>query len=185
MADRRPIAVEPLNDQGLPAVLAITAPGCHHCKAVRPRLEMAAAGHDDIRYLEISAPEHPEVVAAHNVRGIPTILAIRDGRVVGRQVGAGSQSDVERMFRVAGGGPGTRGVLGGTDRLLRTAAGAVLAVVGYLAVAWWLTAIGVLLLAAGWYDLAIPRNRAKDGRTYSRSLPPSKFSDDKAECHLP
>ncbi len=97
-------------------------------------------------------------------------LAIRDGRVVGKQVGAGSQSDVERMFRVAGGEPGTRRVLGGTDRLLRTAAAAVLTVVGYLAAAWWLTAFGVLLLAAGWYDLAIPRNRA-EGRSHVREEP--------------
>jgi thioredoxin 2 len=65
------------------------APWCGPCRLIAPGVERAAAelaGH--LKVVKVNVDIAPGVSARFGVQGIPTLLALRDGVVVGRQVGA-------------------------------------------------------------------------------------------------
>jgi thioredoxin 2 len=65
------------------------APWCGPCQMVAPGVERAAielAGH--LKAVKVNVDEAPGVSARFGVRGIPTLLVLRDGRPIATQVGA-------------------------------------------------------------------------------------------------
>ena len=65
------------------------APWCGPCRMVAPGVERAAtelAGR--LKAVKVNVDEAPGVSARFGVQGIPTLLLMRDGEVVDRQVGA-------------------------------------------------------------------------------------------------
>ena len=149
-----------LADGEPPAVVVVSAPNCSHCGAIAPVLRAAASRHaGSVQQFEVSAPDAPDLVAELGVRGTPTVLAFRDGEEVARQVGARSPQDVERIFQAASGASTRKRSVARTDRRIRIATGAVLAVAGAVAGGSWLVAVGGAFLLAGWYDLLSSRHR--------------------------
>ena len=73
----------------LPVLLDLWAPWCGPCRIVAPGVERAAdelAG--ELKVVKVNVDEAPSVSARLGVQGIPTLLVLRDGHVVARQVGA-------------------------------------------------------------------------------------------------
>lgn len=73
----------------LPVLVDLWAPWCGPCRMVAPGVERAAtelAGR--LKVVKVNVDEAPSVSARFGVQGIPTLLVLRDGRPVGRQVGA-------------------------------------------------------------------------------------------------
>ncbi|HUY60701.1 MAG TPA: thioredoxin [Candidatus Dormibacteraeota bacterium] len=65
------------------------APWCGPCRTVAPAVERAAqvlAGR--LKVVKVNVDEAPGVAARFGVRGIPTLLLLRDGQVADRQTGA-------------------------------------------------------------------------------------------------
>ena len=156
-APSRSTLEELLGDQGLPGVVVVTAPHCPHCRTVAPTVERVAATYEgSVRVVGVDASQAPDQARALKVRGTPTLLAARDGVVVARHVGAGGTAEVERVFAAAA-GDGNGAGIGATNRRLRTLAGGALLTIAWLAGSWMLAAIGTALMAAGWYDLLLPR----------------------------
>lgn len=65
------------------------APWCGPCKMVAPGVERAAvelAGR--LKVVKVNVDDAPGISARFGVQGIPTLLMLRDGRAVDRQVGA-------------------------------------------------------------------------------------------------
>ena len=152
---------ELLGDQGLPGVVVVTAPHCPHCRTVAPIVERVAAAHEGrVQIVGVDASQVPEQARALKVRGTPTLLAARDGVVVARHVGAGGTAEVEGVFAAAA-GEGTGGGVGTTNRRLRTLAGAAVLTIALFADSWILATIGVAFIAAGWYDLLLPKKYKK------------------------
>jgi len=73
----------------VPVLVDLWAPWCAPCRMVAPAVERAAgelAGR--LKAVKVNVDEAPAVAARYDARSIPTLLVLRDGEVVARQVGA-------------------------------------------------------------------------------------------------
>lgn len=73
----------------LPVVVDLWAPWCGPCRTVGPMLEQLAsefAGR--CKVVKVNVDDAPVTSTRFSVQGVPTLVALRDGREVGRQVGA-------------------------------------------------------------------------------------------------
>lgn len=60
---------------------------CGPCRAFAPIYEAASTRHPDVVFGKIDTEEQPELAAAFNVQGIPTLAVIRDGVLLMAQAG--------------------------------------------------------------------------------------------------
>ena len=138
-------------------VLFFTAPHCSVCRVVRPTAtEVAETFEGTVAFREIDATQHPDVAASYGIRGVPTIVAIHDDRVVGRYVGSRSRSDIESLFASASTGERSRRSISSTDRVLRLSVAATFAAAAVLlgAPILWARAAGAASFAL--WDLVRP-----------------------------
>jgi thioredoxin 2 len=79
----------------LPVLVDMWAPWCGPCRTIAPVLEQLAgemAGR--IRIAKMNVDENPETSQRFNVRNIPTMLVLKDGREVDRIVGAYPKTEI-------------------------------------------------------------------------------------------
>jgi thioredoxin 2 len=73
----------------LPVVVDLWAPWCGPCRVVGPALEQLAAEFAGrVKLVKVNVDNAPRVQGRFGVRGIPTLVLLREGREVGRKVGA-------------------------------------------------------------------------------------------------
>jgi thioredoxin 1 len=71
------------------AVVDLSAEWCGPCRIVSPIIhELAAEYEGRILAGELNVDENPAITALYKVRNIPTVLFIKGGQVVDKQVGA-------------------------------------------------------------------------------------------------
>lgn len=71
------------------AIVDFTAAWCGPCRMVGPIIhELATEYGDRVVAGEVNVDENPMITAQYRVRNIPTVLFIKNGEVMDRQVGA-------------------------------------------------------------------------------------------------
>src|ERR1700745_3373080 len=73
----------------IPVIVDLWAPWCGPCRMVSPALEQLArdlAG--QVKLVKVNVDDSPQLSQRFAAQAIPTLLMLRDGRVVARQVGA-------------------------------------------------------------------------------------------------
>ena len=71
---------------------------CGPCRMVVPIVEEIAGERPDIKVGKINVDEEPELAGQFRVMSIPTLVVMKDGKVVNQAVGARSKSAILGML---------------------------------------------------------------------------------------
>ena len=80
------------------AVVDFYADWCGPCKALAPILERVAERHPEVSIKKINVDEDESAAGRYGVKGIPTLVFLRDGLEVGRIIGLASEKAIEDAF---------------------------------------------------------------------------------------
>lgn len=70
-------------------LLDLWAPWCGPCRMVAPVLERLAASHvGQLKVVKVNVDDNPNTARTYDASSIPTLVMIKDGKVVDRVVGA-------------------------------------------------------------------------------------------------
>lgn len=95
--DKNNFQNEVLNAQK-PVLLDFWAPWCGPCRMVGPILEEIAAEREDILVGKVNVDEQPELAGRFGVMSIPTLVVMKDGKVVNQAVGARPKAQILAML---------------------------------------------------------------------------------------
>jgi thioredoxin 1 len=80
-----------------PVLLDFYADWCGPCRALAPALERFAESHSDVDVRKINVDENPRIAQEFGIRGIPTLVVLRNGRETGRTIGGVGEAEIERL----------------------------------------------------------------------------------------
>ena len=81
----------------VPVLVDAWAPWCGPCRMVAPVLdELAGEMAGRVRIAKLNVDDNPQTAARFNIRSIPTLLLMKDGREVDRIVGVQPKAEISR-----------------------------------------------------------------------------------------
>lgn len=75
-------------------LLDFWASWCGPCRMVGPILEQIAAERPDVKVCKVNVDEQRELAVRFNIMSIPTLMVVRDGKVVNTAVGARPKAEI-------------------------------------------------------------------------------------------
>lgn len=85
-------------DSEKPVLLDFWASWCGPCRMVSPIVDEIAAERGDIKVGKINVDEQRELAGQFGVMSIPTLVAMKDGKVVNQMVGARPKRQILAML---------------------------------------------------------------------------------------
>ena len=88
---------EVLNSE-MPVLLDVWAPWCGPCRMVGPIVDEIADERVDIKVGKVNVDEQPELAAQFGVMSIPTLVVMKNGKIVNQVTGARPKAQILAML---------------------------------------------------------------------------------------
>ena len=85
-------------DSKTPVVAKFFATWCGPCKLLGPVVEDVAKEHPDIKFVEVNIDQAAALGSQYEINGVPTMLYVKDGKVVDRSVGYIAKDRIEQFL---------------------------------------------------------------------------------------
>ena len=97
------VTKETFNDEVLksekPVLVDFYASWCGPCRMLAPVVEQIASESDDLKVVKVNIDNDPELASKFDVMSVPTLFAIKDGKVVNQSLGAVPKQVILDLFK--------------------------------------------------------------------------------------